>query len=430
MTATLPVVKEVLTSPDFRTGIFEPSEGFLGRIAAWAEDPGQLGPLLPPSLLVSEPPDHTRYRKLVTRVFTARAVENLRGRTQQIADELLDSLDPTSPVDLVAAYCSQLPVTVIAEILGVPPEDRAGCWSSATRRHRASTWAWASASSAGWSVGCGSSSRGSMPTSRRLRRESGDDLMSQLVRVQEEGVGLDDAELKATAGLVLAAGFETTVNLLGNGIALLKQHPEQLQRLREDPVAVAQRSRRDPAGGPAGPAHRPPLPGGHRRRRDAGPEAARSSPPCSPAPTATPTSSRTRGTFDVGRANARDHVSFSAGRHYCLGAALARMEGEVGLRTLLERFPDLALEPGADPAADAHPARLRAAPGTARPVRGAGGVIGRGGQRRRVRGAGHRGPRRDPSRAREPDRQRRRARRAGAATRGPRPARGCTTECR
>ena len=124
MTATLPVVKEVLTSGDFRIRIFEPGDGVLGRMAVWAEDPGQLGPLVPPSLLVSEPPDHTRYRKLVTRVFTARAVENLRGRTQQIADDLLDSLDPSSPVDLVAAYCSQLPVTVIAEILGVPPEDR------------------------------------------------------------------------------------------------------------------------------------------------------------------------------------------------------------------------------------------------------------------------------------------------------------------
>ncbi len=125
ITATQPVVKEVLTSNDFRSGIFEPGEGLLGRMSVWAEDPDQLGPLVPPSLLVSEPPDHTRYRKLVTRVFTARAVENLRGRTQQIADGLLDSLDPSSPVDLVATYCSQLPVTVIAEILGVPPEDRA-----------------------------------------------------------------------------------------------------------------------------------------------------------------------------------------------------------------------------------------------------------------------------------------------------------------
>ena len=152
ITATLPTVKEVLTSSDFRSGIFEPGEGLLGRIGVWAEDPDQLGPLVPPSLLVSEPPDHTRYRKLVTRVFTARAVENLRGRTQQIADELLDSLDPSSPVELVTAYCAQLPVTVIAEILGVRRRTAGGCSSSATPRRPASTSGWGTASSVAWSA--------------------------------------------------------------------------------------------------------------------------------------------------------------------------------------------------------------------------------------------------------------------------------------
>ena len=98
--------------------------GRYARLQAWATQDAPLGPLTPPSLLVTEPPDHTRYRKLVSRVFSARAVEKLRGRTQQIATELLDRLDPTSPVDLAATYCSALPVTVIAEILGVPERDR------------------------------------------------------------------------------------------------------------------------------------------------------------------------------------------------------------------------------------------------------------------------------------------------------------------
>ena len=123
ITASLPTVKEVLTSNDFRTGVFDPGDGVLGRLGRWAEEPGRLGPLTPPSLLVTEPPDHTRYRKLVTRVFTARAVEGLRARTQEIADELLDRLDPSDPVELVSTYCSRLPVTVIAEILGVPERD-------------------------------------------------------------------------------------------------------------------------------------------------------------------------------------------------------------------------------------------------------------------------------------------------------------------
>ena len=170
--------------------------------------------------------------------------------------------------------------------------------------------------------------------------------MSQLVRVQEEGVGLDDAELRATAGLVLAAGFETTVNLLGNGIVLLHDHPEQVERLRREPElwpnAVDEVLRVDP----------PVLLTGRLCRTDtvvAGVPVPRGAvvttllAGANRDPAVFPDPSR----FDVARENARDHVSFSAGRHYCLGAALARMEGEVGLRTLLDRFPDLELQPGA-----------------------------------------------------------------------------------
>ena len=117
------VVREVLSSPDFRSGLPVRTDGLLARLIHWTA-PHVLHPLEPPSLLVTEPPDHTRYRKLVTRVFTARAVERLRARTQEIADELLDALDPSAPVDLVSSYCALLPVTVIAEILGVPPGQR------------------------------------------------------------------------------------------------------------------------------------------------------------------------------------------------------------------------------------------------------------------------------------------------------------------
>ena len=179
--------------------------------------------------------------------------------------------------------------------------------------------------------------------------------------MQEEGVGLDDAELKATAGLVLAAGFETTVNLLGNGIALLKQHPEQLQRLQAEPAlwpnAVDEILRVDP----------PVLLTGRLCRADtvvAGVPVQRGEVVTTLLAGANrdPAVFEDPGTFDVGRANARDHVSFSAGMHYCLGAALARMEGEVGLRTLLDRFPDLQLEPGAS----RRPTRISAATSTSR----------------------------------------------------------------
>ena len=305
-----------------------------------------LGPLNPPSLLVTEPPDHTRYRKLVSRVFSVRAVERLRGRTQQIATDLLDRIDPTRQVDLVATYCSLLPVTVIAEILGVPEPDRE------------KVLRFGAAAAPSLDLGLSWREFRRVESALRefddwlghhldsLRRQPGDDLLSQLVAAQEDGVSLTDAELKATAGLVLAAGFETTVNLLGNGIALLAETRRSSRLLTERdelwPNAVDEVLRVDP----------PVLLTG--RMTSAATEVvgvpmprgavmvgllagANRDPQVFPEPD----------TFDVTRENAREHVSFSAGRHYCLGAALARMEGEVGLRTLFERYPDLRLEPGA-----------------------------------------------------------------------------------
>src|SRR5689334_19577560 len=125
VTASYDVVSDVLRGDDWRAG---PDEDImpapLGRIAAWARDPRALGPIDPPSLLVVEPPDHTRYRKLVTKVFTARAVEALRPRIQDVADRLLDDMAQRREVDLIDAYASRLPVAVIAQILGVPDEDQ------------------------------------------------------------------------------------------------------------------------------------------------------------------------------------------------------------------------------------------------------------------------------------------------------------------
>jgi len=166
------------------------------------------------------------------------------------------------------------------------------------------------------------------------------------VTVEEEGQRLNEGELRATAGLLLAAGFETTVNLLGSGTELLLRHPAQLAVLREHPAlwsnaveevlrfespvqVTARVAQRDTAvlGVPvrAGRMVATMLSGVNR----------------DPAVFTDPHR------FDVRRANAREHLSFSAGRHFCLGAALARIEGEVGLRSLFERFPDLALAPGA-----------------------------------------------------------------------------------
>ena len=347
MTASLPIVREVLSSNDFRTG-FDRSvlTGPIGRLFGWAAGTDFLGPLEPPSLLVTEPPDHTRYRKLVTRVFSARAVEKLRERTVEIAADLLDELEGGGTVDLVEAYCTLLPVTVIAEILGVPAgeRDRVLSFGAAAAPSLDMGLSWrqfrrVETALAGFDAWLGDHLE-------RLRAEPGEDLLSQLVAAREEGVGLTERELKATAGLILAAGFETTVNLLGNGVKLLHDHPDQLAILTADPSrwpnAVDEILRYDP----------PVLLTGRTSSRDttiAGEKVARGTLITTLLAGANrdPDVFLDPDRFDVTRTNAKDHVSFSAGRHFCLGAALARMEGEVGLRSLFERFPQLRTLPGA-----------------------------------------------------------------------------------
>lgn len=339
--------KAVLAHPGFRSGPPMP-EGRVAGVIQWAS-PDTLHPLVPPSLLVVEPPQHTRYRKLVTRVFTHRAVEALRDKTQAVADGLLDELEARpagTPVDLARDYCAQLPVTVICEILGVPAADRArvltlgaGIAGSIDLGVTWSEFRTVERSLAEFDAWLGSHIA-------RLRDDPGEDLLSQLVHAEEDGVRLTDKELLSTAGLLLAAGFETTVNLLGNAVALLDEHPDQLALLRDRPElwpnAVEEALRIDP----------PVLLTGRSATADttiAGTPLAEGTfvsmviAGTNRDPSVFPDPNR----FDVTRANARDHLSFGHGRHHCLGASLARMEGEVGLRSLYDRFPDLQVLPGA-----------------------------------------------------------------------------------
>jgi cytochrome P450 len=343
LTAHHPVAYELLRSDDFRVTSLGAN---LPRPLRWVlrhTPTGVLHPLEPPSLLSVEPPEHTRYRKLVSSVFTTRAVATLRERVEETAKSLLDDLTGDGAVvDIVERYCSQLPVAVIGDVLGVPDRDRPRILEfgelAAPSLDIGLTW----------------------PQYRRvqdglegfdswlaehlgqLRRNPGDDLMSQLIQASEGGAHLNEAELKATAGLVLAAGFETTVNLLGNGIRMLLDEPAIASRLAsrpelwpnaveevlrlESPVQMSARvARRDVevAGTAIGRGelviiH---LAGANR----------------DPSVFDRPDS------FDIERANANKHLSFSGGRHFCLGAALARAEGEVGLRAFFERFPDARL---------------------------------------------------------------------------------------
>lgn len=339
-------VRETLSSNDVHAGFVFEDGTVLGRLGRWAKRDG-VNPVEAPSLLAVEPPDHTRYRKLVTRVFTARAVEKLRVRTEEIAADLLADIPADRPVDLVEAYCAKLPVEVISEILGVPEQDRglvlklgAGAAPSLDMGLRWRDFRDVEDSLDEFDDWLGEHLG-------HLRKNPGDDLFSQLVRASDDGVQLTERELKATAGLVLAAGFETTVNLLGNGIRLLDEHPDQLQLLRDEPSgwanAVEEVLRYDPpvllTGRQVG--RETEIVGQHLKETElvitvlAG---ANRDPKVFPDPDR----------FDVQRANAGDHLSFSAGRHYCLGASLARMEGQVGLRAFYDRFGTVELLPGAE----------------------------------------------------------------------------------
>jgi cytochrome P450 len=306
-----------------------------------------IGPLDAPSMLAVNPPAHTRYRRLVTRAFTARAVAALRERTAVIATELLDDLEHAARasdgrVDLVAGYASLLPVTVISEMLGVPT----------AMREQFLTWGDRAAASLDMGLdraryedvqaNLAAIESWMLEHLRRLRREPGDDLLSTLATLtDDDGSVMTEPELVATASLVLGAGFETTVNLIGNGAALLFAHPEQRRLLAAEPAlwpnAVDEVLRFEP------PVQRT----ARRARRGTrvhGVDIADGELVVTVLAAANrdPQVFTDPHTFDVTRANAKEHVSFSSGVHYCLGAALARMEGEVALRTLFDRFPDLA----------------------------------------------------------------------------------------
>jgi len=231
ITATHEVVRDVLRSDDFRVG--DISAAFprpLNHLHEWSLDAMVLHPIAPPSLLAVEPPEHTRYRRQVSRVFTARAVEALRPRIEAASETLLDELvaaGPETAVDLVSGYATMLPITVIAQILGVPADERAEVLAygavAAPSLDLGLSWRQfreVDHALRGFDAWLGRHLQ-------RLRQSPGQDLLSKLVTLTDEGERLSEMELRATAGLLLAAGFETTVNLLGNGTELLLRNPEQ-----------------------------------------------------------------------------------------------------------------------------------------------------------------------------------------------------------
>jgi len=333
------VAHELLRSEDFRVIVLGAS---LPAPLRWLERRTRvetLHPLRPPSLLAVEPPEHTRYRKTVSSVFTSRAVAALREGVEDTANSLLSGLSgATAVVDIVERYCSQLPVAIISEILGVPESERSRVLEfgelAAPSLDFGLSWPQYLSVQRGlagfdvWLAG----------HLAALRDNPGECLMSQLIEVSQDGVRLDSTELRAIAGLVLAAGFETTVNLLGNGIRLLLNSPDQLALLTEDPSlwpnAVEEVLRLDsPVQLTARVARCDTEVAGTVVRRGEVVIICLAAANRDPAVFADPNR------FDVGRDNAGRHLAFSGGRHFCLGAALARLEGEAGLRQFFTHFP-------------------------------------------------------------------------------------------
>ena len=334
---------DLLRSDDFRVVSMG---GGLPSALRWLERRTRadvLHPLLPPSLLAVEPPEHTRYRKTVSSVFTSRAVSAMQDRVEGTAAALLDSLaDESGVVDIVDRYCAQLPVAIISEILGVPDDDRAKVLEFGELAAPSLDFGLSWQQYQSVQHGLEGFSAWLVAHLEKLRNNPGDDLMSQLIEASEGGVRLDQSELLAVAGLVLAAGFETTVNLLGNGIRMLLDSPEQLAVLSADPSlwpnAVEEILRLDsPVQLTARVARTDTVVAGTAVGRGEMVviylAAANRDPKVFTDPHR----------FDVTRPNAGRHLAFSGGRHFCLGAALARIEGEAGLRRFFTHFPDARL---------------------------------------------------------------------------------------
>ena len=294
------------------------------------------------TMLFLDPPDHTRLRGLVNKVFTRRAVNTLEPHVRTLLKGLLDGIDdPAAGFDLMEAVANPLPVIVIAEMLGVPPEDRARfrVWSNQRARLLEPTIGQKERE-----VAAGAAKALDeyfTPIIQARRADPQDDIVSALARAEEAGDTLTEREMLTMLRLLLVAGNETTTNLIGNGMLALLRHPEELERLRADPslipAAVEELLRFDsPVQTDFRGALRDCEVNGFPVRQGQGVitllGAANRDPEAFEHPDQ----------LDVGR-DGGNHLSFGRGIHHCLGAPLARLEGRIVLETLVERFSSMRL---------------------------------------------------------------------------------------
>jgi cytochrome P450 len=311
-------------------------------------DPATLHPLaralraLSRIMLFRDPPDHTRLRGLVNKAFTPRMVESLRPRIAALVDELLEAPLAAGRIDAVRDLAEPLPILVIAELLGLPGSDRADLerWSDELAAMLDGSIAMQNIGRAVQSaVAVIDYLRGHLEAKRR---DPKDDLISAMLSAQERDDSLSDDEILGTALIVMGAGHETTTNLIGNGLLALAQHPGEQKRLRGDPSlidsAVEEILRFD---SPVQATSRLPLEPieleGERFEKGVEIGLLLGAANRDPAVFADPDR------FDVARGDNK-HVSFGQGVHFCLGAGLARLEGQLAIGRLVERSRALELE--------------------------------------------------------------------------------------
>lgn len=295
------------------------------------------------SMLDRDAPDHTRLRRLVSKAFTPRTIQQLRPRVQELVDGLLDEAQVLGGIELISDYAFKLPFQVISEMLGTPETDTVQLreWSGLLVRSLEPV------PDATILAGIRDAAFSMRDLTLQIidwkRNNPADDLLTALIAAEENGDKLSDTELVDQVMLIYIAGHETTVNLIGNGTLALLRNPDQMKLLADDPNldanAIEELLRYD---SPVQMTRRITLKeveiGGKTIEKGAFVPLVIASANRDPehfGPTADD--------LDLTRANAREHLSFGGGPHYCLGAALAKLEGQVAIGTLVRRFGNVAL---------------------------------------------------------------------------------------
>ncbi len=308
-------------------------------VATWPSEMPAIASVMGNQFLMMDPPDHTRLRGLVNRAFTPSAIAAIEARIVEIVDDLLRALGQRPTFDVVADFAVPLPATVIAELLGVPVTDlpRFKRWSddfaAVLDLGPDANWPELEASLREFATYV-------RELAAERHRAPSDDLLSALV-ARHEGDALTEDELVSTVILLIAAGHETTTNLIGSGVLTLLQHPDQLERLRADsslaPTAVEEILRFEP---PVQATFR--LAGEEMIERGKRIEPGQDAMFSLAAGNRDPSAFVAPDDFDIARSPNR-HLAFGGGPHFCIGAPLARLEGRLALTALLARFPLLRL---------------------------------------------------------------------------------------